>query len=76
MHDQRNHDALRVAAPGELVHDRRCPRDQGWFIVGVDGYFDVENACWCEPQDTDAPWTSQWFDLLGPLPNLIEDIVR
>lgn len=61
----------REAEPGELVHDRGCDPDTGWFIVGEDGYFDVLNACWCEPQDGDAPWTTEWFDLFGTVLDLI-----
>jgi hypothetical protein len=61
----------RAAVLGELVHDRGSDPDTGWFILGVDGYFDVDNACWCEPQDDDAPWTSEWFDLFGTVHDLI-----
>jgi hypothetical protein len=64
----------REAVVGELAHARGLPPDAGWFIVGVDGYFDVDNACWCEPQEGDAPWTSQWFDLLGTIPDLLKRV--
>lgn len=63
------------AVLGELVHDRGSGPDEAWFIVGANGYFDVDNACWCEPQEDDTPWTSEWFDLFGTLPDLIRDRV-
>lgn len=64
----------REAVLGEVVQDIRASREDprtGWFILGVDGYFDVDNACWCAHQEGDAPWTSEYFRLFGTLPDLI-----
>ena len=66
-------DAGREAVLGEVLHDRRAEPESGWFILGVDGYFDVDNACWCEFEEGDAPWTSEWFHLFGTLIELIAE---
>ena len=63
----------REAVLGEVVHDRGSEPESGWFILGVEGYFDVDNACWCEFQEGDAPWTSEWFHLCGALHELIAE---
>lgn len=60
-----------TAQVGDLVHDLGEDYDCGWFIVGEDGYFDVDNAIWCDPQPTDAPWTTEWFEIFGPIPALV-----
>lgn len=60
-----------MASPGDVVHDLGSEPDTGWFIVGRGGYFDVDNALWCKPQDGDAPWTSEHFEIFGPLPQLV-----
>lgn len=62
---------FRTADIGEVVHDTGETPDVGWFIVGEGGYFDVDNACWCEPQEGDAPWTTEFFDLCGTARDLI-----
>jgi hypothetical protein len=64
----------REAVLGEIVQDiRQAEYDPnfGFFIVGVDGYFDVDNACWCENGPDDAPWTSEHFHLLGTVKDLL-----
>jgi hypothetical protein len=64
-------ETYREAVLGEVLHDSGSHPDCGWFVLGADGYFDVDNACWCEFQDGDAPWTDEFFDLYGTIPNLI-----
>lgn len=63
----------RKAVPGEILHDRGSLPHEGWFILGEDGYFDVDNSVWCEFADTDAPWTTEHFDLLGGIRHLIAE---
>jgi hypothetical protein len=63
----------REAVLGEIVHDRRAEPESGWFIVGVDGYFDVDNACWVQPEEGDAPWTTEYFHLFGTVQELIAE---
>lgn len=69
-------DIPREATLGELVHDSGSPPELGWFILGVDGYFDVDNACWCEHQEGDAPWDAERFQLFGTIPDLIRARIR
>lgn len=59
------------AQVGDLVHDLGSDPDTGWFIVGQGGYWDVDNACWCKDQPTDAPWTTEHFEILGPIAALM-----
>ena len=58
---------LSEAQPGDLVHDLGCESDTGWFIVGRNGYWDVDNACCTADQEGDSPWTSEHFAIIGPV---------
>lgn len=60
------------AQVGDLVHDLRSEPGVGWFIVGDGGYWDVDNACWCDDQPTGTPWTSEHFELFGPIRMALE----
>jgi hypothetical protein len=60
-----------LAEAGEVLHDRGSEPDEGWFILGADGYFDVDNATWCEFSADDAPWTTEWFEFFGTVPRIL-----
>lgn len=57
--------AGREAVLGEVLHDAGSPPESGWFILGENGYFDVDNASWCGHRDDDAPWTTEHFEMFG-----------
>lgn len=61
----------RDAVLGEVMQDAGSHGDEGWFILGVGGYFDVDNATWQEFSDGDAPWTSEHFSLHGTVADLV-----
>jgi hypothetical protein len=75
MSDQAGVSGVREAVLGEVMQDLGSPigSDTGWFILGVDGYFDVDNACWCQHQEGDSPWDSRHFRLYGTVLSLIAE---
>jgi hypothetical protein len=66
---------LTAARLGELMQDRGeadtiGSERSGWFILGVGGYFDIDNATWQEFDESDAPWDSDNFVLHGDVRDL------